>query len=223
MNHNEQPIAMTPTPSTVPLDTVSPFTEPAVSAIPEQAIESPIEPPVLEKCWFYESGGQRIGAVSTQDMIKLIRAGTLTHGAVVWKKGFPDWLVIEDTELRSYLDDLTPPPLTGMHVNNTVVWILAFAPVIGFFMQYFVAAFLTGSAEVYDAVDAGSYWYVSLIINIALSYWDEKRLEKAGISTERMSGWVWLVPVYLYQRTRALKHNLAYFIVWCVCFALTLI
>ena len=33
---------------------------------------------------------------------------------------------------------------------------------------------------------------------------------------------VWLIPVYLYQRAKVLNQNLAYFIVWIVCFALML-
>jgi len=31
------------------------------------------------------------------------------------------------------------------------------------------------------------------------------------------------VPVYLYQRSQALKQNLAYFIVWIVCFLLIVV
>ncbi|MCB1659010.1 MAG: DUF4339 domain-containing protein, partial [Pseudomonadales bacterium] len=63
---------------------------------------------------------------------------------------------------------------------------------------------------------------ITLILNIGLSYWDEKRIKAAGTNTESFSGWVWLVPVYLFQRAKALKQNLAYFIVWIVCFVIVL-
>ncbi|MFO1353881.1 MAG: hypothetical protein U1E88_05305 [Acinetobacter sp.] len=35
---------------------------------------------------------------------------------------------------------------------------------------------------------------------------------------EKFKGMVWLVPVYLFQRAKALDQSLAYFIVWIVCF-----
>lgn len=223
MDNSEQfgasPVGTTPAAVPVPAQPFVPD-QPAVSAQP-LVLE---QPPVLDKVWFYELDGQRFGAVSEQDMVSLIKAGTLTHGSAVWKKGFPDWMKIENTELRSHLDDLAPPPLTGEHVNNTVVWVLAFAPVIGFFIQFFIAVFFSGSADSdFDDLDVGKYWFITLSLNLALSFWDETRLEKAGIDMERASGWVWLVPVYLYQRAKTLKHNLAYFIVWLVCFGLTLL
>ena len=66
------------------------------------------------------------------------------------------------------------------------------------------------------------YWFVTLGLNIALAFFDEKRLKNAGHNTDKFKGWVWLVPVYLYQRAKATKQNLAYFIVWIVCFVLVL-
>lgn len=62
--------------------------------------------------------------------------------------------------------------------------------------------------------------FITLILNIDLSYLDGKRLKQAGTDTSTFSGWVRLVPVYLYQRSQGLKQNLAYFIVWIVCFLL---
>lgn len=177
-----------------------------------------------DKPWFYESGGQRKGGVSEGEIISLIKSGTLSHGSAVWKKGFPDWMKVENTELRSYLDESAPPPLTGEHVNNTVIWILAFAPLIGFMLEYFVAGIVHHDNQFLAeaAAASGKFWYITLILNIGLSLLDEKRLKKAGTNTDKFSGWVWLVPVYLYQRSQALKHNLAYFIVWIVCFVLVL-
>jgi len=131
---------------------------------------------------------------------------------------------IENTELHTHLDESSPPPLTGEHVNNTVVWVLAFAPIIGLMLEYFVAGVVYSDNQdlAEAAASGGTFWYITLILNIALSYWDEKRLKKAGTNTEKFSGWVWLVPVYLFQRAKALKQNRAYFIVWIVCFVLVL-
>ena len=74
-----------------------------------------------------------------------------------------------------------------------------------------------------QAVASGHFIFITLILNIALSFLDEKRLKKAGTDTSTFGGWVWLVPVYLYQRSQALKQNLAYFIVWVVCFLLIVV
>ena len=174
--------------------------------------------------WFYEQNGERKGGVTETDLITLIKNGTLRHGSSVWKKGFPNWTNIEDTQLREHLDDTTPPPLTGAKVNNTVVWILAFAPLIGLTLEYFVA-YLVHSSEyrAERAVANEHFIYITLILNIALSFLDEKKLKKSGTDTSPFSGWVWLVPVYLYQRAQTLKQNLAYFIVWIVCFLLIVI
>lgn len=109
----------------------------------------------------------------------------------------------------------------GVVVDNGVVWVLAFAPLIGYLLEYIVAYAVNGNewqAEL--AMQGKSYWFVTLLLNIGLSLLDEKRLDKSGCDTSKFKGMVWLVPVYLYQRARALRHSLAYFVTWVVCFVL---
>jgi len=72
------------------------------------------------------------------------------------------------------------------------------------------------------AVSNAEFWYITLLLNVGLSYLDEKKLEKAGTDTESFKGMVFLVPVYLYQRAKALNHNMAYLGVWTACFVLML-
>lgn len=122
--------------------------------------------------------------------------------------------------LQQKASEATQP---GAAVDNGVVWVLAFAPLIGYLLEY-VVAYLVNSNEwrAEAAMQGGSYWYITLLLNIGLSFLDEKRLEKAGCDTSKFKGMVWLVPVYLYQRAQALHHNLAYFITWVVCFVLIL-
>ncbi|MNV96327.1 hypothetical protein D3C71_1913180 [compost metagenome] len=91
---------------------------------------------------------------------------------------------------------------------------------LGYLLEAFVAG-ATGARE--SALYDGQYWYLSVLLNIALSLFDEQQLKKAGHDTSRFKGWVFLVPVYLYQRAKMLKHNLAYFIVWLACLAFTLL
>lgn len=177
-----------------------------------------------EKNWFYEEKGQRKGPVSESEMIQFIRSSVVSYGTSVWKQGFPDWLKVENTDLHVHFDNGTPPPLSGEHINNTLVWVLAFAPLIGYFLEAFVAGVIHGDNEfaVQVAIQNKEYWFVTLVLNIALSIFDEKKLKNAGHNTDKFKGWIWLVPVYLYQRAKATKQNLAYFIVWIVCFVLIL-
>ena len=91
-------------------------------------------------------------------------------------------------------------------------------------MEWFVArAFNSSEAAAERAMENASYWYITLALNLLLSFFDEKQLQKAGHNTSRFKGWGWLVPVYLYQRAQNLQQNLAYFIVWQVFFALVLL
>ncbi len=179
---------------------------------------------VMENKWFYEDKGQRKGPVSEDELIKLIKSSIISHGSSVWKEGFPDWLKVENTDLRIYLDNSSPPPLSGEHINNTIIWLLAFAPLIGYFLEWIVAGAVHGNNQfaAQVAMANSKYWFVTLALNIGLSVLDEKKLKKAGHNTDKFKGWVWLVPVYLFQRAKATKQNLAYFIVWIVCFVLVL-
>lgn len=173
--------------------------------------------------WFHEENGQRKGPVTQTEIMNLIKSGTVTYGTAVWRKDYPDWLAVENTDLRPHLLEVAPPPLSGAHVNNTFVWILAFAPLIGLFLEGIVAGALSDnefSAEL--AIANSKYWFVTLILNIGLSYLDERKLKAAGHNTEKFKGWVWLVPVYLFQRSKAMKQNLAYFSVWIVCFVVSI-
>lgn len=173
--------------------------------------------------WHYEEKGMRRGPVAELAITQLIKEGKLTYGNMVWKKGLKDWIKLEDSDLKIHLNDDQPPPLTGDMVNNTLVWILAFAPIIGLFIGYIVACReFSGFSEqtILNEVRNGRYWYIVLALNLGLAYFDEMRLRQAGHNTDKFKGMTWLVPVYLYQRAKALKQNNAYFITWIVCFIL---
>jgi len=177
-----------------------------------------------EKIWFYEENGHRKGPVSESEMVQFIKSSVVSHRTSVWKQGFPDWLKVENTDLCVHLDNTAPPPLSGEHINNTLVWVLAFAPLIGSFLEWVVAFAMHGGNEfaAQVAMANSKYWFVTLALNVALAFFDEKRLKNAGHNTDKFKGWVWLVPVYLYQRAKATKQNMAYLIVWIVCFVVVL-
>ena len=178
----------------------------------------------MQPVWFYEDNGQRVGPSTEAQVIQLLKSARISGATPVWKQGFNDWLKIEDTELGAHLQQAGPPPLSGSHVNNNITWTLAIAPIIGLFLEYFVAGAVTSNeyaAE--EAVSGGKYWFITLALNVALSYVDEMRLKAAGHDTSKFRGVTWLVPVYLYQRAKHLRQTPSYFWVWIACFVYTLI
>lgn len=163
--------------------------------------------------WFYEEKGEKSKqGLGESDIIKLIQEGRINYGTLLWRPGFQNWTAVEMTELKQYL--IAPPPVSGTHVNNTLAWVIAFVPIIGAILEGFV------SGLVYGYYRPNKFWYITLLLNIILCIYDEKRLKAAGYDVSKLKGWVWFVPVYLFQRARLLKQNLAYFIVWLVCFLL---
>lgn len=173
--------------------------------------------------WFYEVEGQRKGPITEEGIVALIKKGVVTYGTLVWKAGFPEWLKVEASELRSHLERVSPPPITGKHIGNGVVWTLAFAPLIGYVLEsVFAYAVNSSDGAAEAAMNNSKYWFITLALNIGLSYFDEGKLNRAGYDTAKFKALAWLVPVYLYKRAKALNQSLGYFIVWLVCFVLTL-
>lgn len=163
--------------------------------------------------WHYELAGVRSGPVSEAQILDLIATHKLGRMSYVWSQGMTDWMTIETTPFSRQFAG-TPPPLTGAAINNTLVWWLAFGPLLGIVLAGFLAG-LTGK----DIID---FWWTTLALNIALSVADEKKLKKAGHDTASM-GLAFIVPVYLFKRAKVLKQSNSYFVVWVVLFVLSLL
>ncbi len=108
----------------------------------------------------------------------------------------------------------SPSSASRLVVSNTIVWWLAFAPLLG----AFGAGVLAGLTH----IGIGKFWWTTLALNIALSIADENHLKKAGCNTSAL-GQSWLVPVYLFKRAKMLEQNNTYFIVWTVLVILSLV
>ena len=164
--------------------------------------------------WHYANDGERFGPVSEASILELIRQNQITEQTSVWNSAMQDWQPILSTCFATVLrNPNSPPPLTGETDSNTVVWVLAFVPLIGNIIQNIIS----GMA----GVPNGNLWFVTLLINIILSSIDERKLKAAGHNTKLM-GSAWLIPVYLFKRAKVLKQSNAYFIVWCILFVLML-
>jgi uncharacterized membrane protein YbjE (DUF340 family) len=111
------------------------------------------------------------------------------------------------------------PSINEVNVNNNIVWILAFAPIIGTVLQGFIVGFLFGNNWMYSY---NKFWWITLALNILLCHLDEKKLVQDGIDTEKM-GSSWLIPVYLYKRAQILNHSPVYLWVWIATFVISFI
>ncbi|MGO3395225.1 MAG: DUF4339 domain-containing protein [Serratia proteamaculans] len=174
--------------------------------------------------WFYEKHGQRHGPFSEAHLSALLENGTLDALTLVWQADMPAWSPAGSSPLAVHLPRNTPPPLPGHTISNTVVWVLALAPLLGFMLEAFIAGMVYGNEDsAMEAVFNGQFFYITLILNIALSYGDERNLKKAGIDTRGYGKLAWLVPVYLWKRARALSQTPAYVWVWLATFSLVIV
>lgn len=194
--------------------------------------------------WYYSLNGERLGPVTEEQMRELLSSGKLSNETQVWTDGFDDWRPISQTPLKVSTSSLpplktasdrqikhtdrriqqriqstpkAPPPLPGKAVSNTVIWIVAFVPIWGTFLARIISLQLAWSATE-KAMFEWPFW---LILNSALCWFDEQRLEKAGHNTSSFGFWFWLVPVYLYKRAKTLKQPVSYFVTWIVCWLLS--
>ena len=161
--------------------------------------------------WHYEKNGIRHDDITEEEMTERVKRGELTASTLVWQPGMTDWQPLSTTSLTAAL-------------AHCVVWTLAFAPFIGYALELWTAG-LSGMdfEEAYDAVSGGQYWFITLLLNIALGYLDERRLRKAGVDTAAFGKLAWLVPFYLWRRAKSLGQKPAYFWVWLVMLFLTLV
>ena len=161
------------------------------------------------KAWYYEQEGKKIGPISSQRMRQLASNNhTIYRFTKIWCEGMNEWKPADQTEILSSFQG--PPPLSGDAVDNRIVWLLAFAPIISGIIE----------SQVQNIFEIErNLWVLGLIVNVALSMFDEKKLNEAGHNTRALGlGSAWLVPVYLFKRAKVLKHNKAYFVVWIVSF-----
>jgi hypothetical protein len=100
------------------------------------------------------------------------------------------------------------PAYLGMSalVGNQIVWVLAFAPLIG-------AALVLALLVLFRV----KFAFATIALNIGLSWIDLDRLGSTSIDTSHLRGWmVFLVPVYLFRREQVTETR-GYFVTWMVC------
>lgn len=155
--------------------------------------------------------------MSRAELEQKIENSCITHDQLIWWPGNRDWSPVRDTEFCKLIPG--PPPVRAK-AKNGWAWTLAFAPIIGICLQFFIAGMLTTNSNKINRV-VGELWFVTLVLNLLACYMDFQALKKSGV---KMKTWyIFLVPAYLYKRAKILRHNLAYFFTWIACFIATLL
>lgn len=180
--------------------------------------------------WHYEKEGRRHGPLTEKEITTLITQRHIHANTLVWHQGQITWMPLNTTLLAAALpatSEHEPPPIPNYRLNNTVVWFLAFAPLLGFMLESVIAILIYGRRglgySLYQLLFTHPFWYLSVILNIALSYHDEHSLKKAGIDTDGYGAMAWLVPVYLWRRAKALGQTPSYFWVWVILFGIIML
>jgi hypothetical protein len=164
--------------------------------------------------WYVAARTGRMGPLGMPQLRRLAADGQLRPVVPVWRAGMAEWLPARDTELGALLGHVTrasvsPPPLPGVAIDNRLVWWLVAAPLLGVIGQYALAP-----------DNPRSLWWITIILNLVLSYFDGKRLEQAGHKVEGAS--TFFIPVYLFKRATTVGQEPYYAWAWLAVFVVSL-
>lgn len=187
--------------------------------------------------WFYSDRGDRKGPVAARMLRDLVNQRRIGAETPVWRKGLASWIPLREAGILAELSDV-PPPLSPALINNSLVWVVAFLPLVFAIVDYSIGEFyleshgvsprdiLIGRGLVMNSIRAvySVPWWVVLIANSLLCIWDERRLNKAGYDTNNL---VWaallFVPAYLFVRAKRLQQTPSYAVVWVIAFVFSLL
>lgn len=179
-----------------------------------------------DEAWFYAQDGERKGPVPTDKLRELLATQIIDGETPVWRKGLADWQPLRTTEIETQLKDI-PPPIAASHVNNGLVWALAFAPLAYLLVDVALLNYQNSHPagdEFFEAFLSPLSWLVPVLANAVLCLLDTEQLKRAGYS----SGWLTLfalllAPVYLFVRAQRLRQTPTYGFVWISSFIVTII
>lgn len=159
--------------------------------------------------WHYATNGTQTGPVSFDEIVNAIKSGVITLNTKVWN-GEGEWKKAGKTMLAEYFtptDSTIPPPLAGEDIDNKFMWLLVSVPIIG---------------VIIDLIAGTTLMFPSIIANVALCMLDEKKLKSAGHETP-VHWSVFIVPIYLWKRTKLLSHQKHYFSAWVAVFFISIV
>ena len=158
--------------------------------------------------WHYEKSGSRVGPVGEVEMRRLLSSGAITRDTLVWNpETGAQFVRLGDTRLSPPMEE--PPALPASAVDNSLAWVLVVIPLASAIIERIPGGPLRSNWG----------WVLSVIIfTLVISVIDGRRVIRSGVSDKsiRLGLWIWFVPVYLYQRARALKGPKHYFWAWMI-------
>ena len=114
------PIAVVPSPPTIPLARVQPTTPPPT--LPPSVVPPPlpVEATVLPD-WFCSRDGQQVGPISSAQLKALAANGQLRPSDLVWNEGMANW--VEASKTKGLFPDFppSPPPIPQMRAPAAVL------------------------------------------------------------------------------------------------------
>ena len=155
--------------------------------------------------WFCLLDGAKKGPYAENQVIDLLKSGSITGESLVWRSGFEDWKKLADTELHMQLKDVVPP-VPPSAISDKWLWCLATVPL---FISWIVEAAFPESGK------AGMI--VCIVLNCIFLCLDVELLKKGGRQAE---SWLWLglliVPLYLGVRASRTNKNWLPLVAWIV-------
>lgn len=76
--------------------------------------------------------------------------------------------------------------------ENGIIWFICFLPLIGLFLENYATSKYVGIF----------LWTLIIILMPICCFADLKKLTKAGYNTQSLKKWIWLSPVYVFNRER---------------------
>lgn len=181
--------------------------------------------------WYYSINGTRKGPISEAAMRELIAKNKIDSTDLVWKAGQKDWQTVRESDLGSFVAS-EPPPLVGGAVSNTIVWIIAFVPLILGSIEAGMA-YNQNISNIGNAMLARAGQYSGpvlgfgpyMLVYIVLGTWDAHNLKRAGYASGVKMRFLaaLLTPIYLFVRAKLLKQRPTYAITWIALFIISLL
>lgn len=165
--------------------------------------------------WYFVTPLGRNGPVNFEFLQYLASAGQISNDTKIWKAGFQDWvkfsLYKENPEASTPPE---PPAIPEKPLNNSYIWILAFAPAWGTVIQIITTE--VRMAISHKTLDYYSQmWWIVIAVNIFVSYIDLRQIKAAASCVEKINVWLCLlVPLYIYRRDSIAHEGLRRLWVW---------
>ena len=180
----------------------------SLSEIEETKVSEPSS--VDTRQWYYYKGKDKMGPVSTEDMKEYIRRGSVIKGTMVWATGYNDWVRAEQSELRTYMINVSTD-ISVEEISDKWIWAMATIPLI--------LAVILPTLFVRLGINASFATIIVFVLNIVFLAGDEKELKKAG---KNAGAWLIcaliLMPLYIFAREAKTNKNYAPGILWCLLF-----